>query len=623
MRNEESAKQAREASEFLKRLRVTRQEAENVAKEEIERTKKLQKDEVNMHPEIIDLKKRLSSGEREKSNWERKQKDQERSYKNELDVLNREESNLFNRFNTAQSEELKLRQEQEKIEHQRGEKEQGFRNLEKKLEFIKKEEESQFIGEMEVLKRQIIDLEKRLPSGDQECNKNQLNQFENEIRTSEELRDRDIKERQQLTEKEGQAALDLVTAQQIVQEAKSIEYQKRRELDEMKEAIPHGYENAQKNYFDSEKRMKELESTHDNLMKQKESRQRVIEDKQRRIEGIRAEIKKLEQELGDLEVSSAAEYNELYDVENKINGNEYELRDAKDHVNEAKRAYDFFVQERARFGERSATLEREIVDVKRSLQEAESEERRATDLYDEIGKKCNEMDRVNENHSKRIGELDKKAMELRNSLADFERIKNEISEKRVLLNEVQSRWNEWKSNRSAPLQQELDELRGWLSLHPKAEGPCAARSTAVWNDLERVRGRIREVQQRFAAPLPVTFEEPEALRSAIKAKESDLWNRLNTRTGPVSQRFMTQLEREAEALMRAEIAATHEIKQTAIEKETSELSKLRVSLNPQVYIDDEARNRLWRSNLESNESGPIADQVLKLCQSNNITVKNK
>ena len=75
--------------------------------------------------------------------------------------------------------------------------------------------------------------------------------------------------------------------------------------------------------------------------------------------------------------------------------------------------------------------------------------------------------------------------------------------------------------------------------------------------------------------------------------------------------------------MRAEVAATHENKQIAIEREANELSKLRLSLKPQVALDEEAKRRLWRLNEETGETGAIADQVLELCRSRNITLKEK
>ena len=190
------------------------------------------------------------------------------------------------------------------------------------------------------------------------------------------------------------------------------------------------------------------------------------------------------------------------------------------------------------------------------------------------------------------------------------------------MNEIQTRWTEWKVNRLGPLQQEIESLRNWLSSHPKVEAVSAvstSRSTAAWSELERVRNRIKEFNYRYPV---ANFENPDNLRSQLSVKEEEIKVRLASRNYPASQRFLSQLEREAEALMRAEVAATHESKQAAIEKEANELSKLRLALKPQVALDEEAKRRLWRLNEETGETGVIAEQVLELCQSRNITLKH-
>lgn len=622
LRNEESARQAREASELLKRLRVTRQEAEKLAKEEIDRTRRIQREEVEMHPEVMDLKKRLRNAERDREIWERKQKDLEKSYKLELDSLKRDEGNLINRYNSVLEEELKMRSEQEKIGRDRNEKEKRFRKLEGKLENMKREEESQFINDMEVLKRQISELEGRFPFGDFEGNKRQLDQIENEIRSLQDAKDRSIEERSNLAEKERQAAQDLLKAQNLVKDAKQFEEEKKRELEHLKESAgtPQSYENAQKVLFDAEKQVQELESSHINLIKEREIKNRSVEEKSKRINTIRSEIERLQNELTSLESSQFEDYNNVYELENQINRYEIELKDAKDRVNEARNHLDFYTNERSRISEKVAILERHIGDLQKARQEAENEEKRGVELCDEIGRKCNEVEIASLTQTDRIEKLNQKALDLQSKLFDFDRIKSDINSTRNSLNQVQTRWNEWRINRRGPIQEEFDSLRSWLSSHPKIEAISTKRSQAIWIDLEKVRNHIDELKGRYPTA-NVNFEDPEQVRQALRNKEVEIESRLSSRSGPASPRFLTQLEREAEAIMRAEVAATHELKQEAIERDANELSKLRLSLHPQVNLDEEARRRLWRLNQETSETGPIAEKVLELCQTRNITVK--
>jgi hypothetical protein len=622
LRTDESARQARETSELLKRLRVTRQEAEKLAKEEIERTRRIQREEVEMHPEVTELKKRLRNAERDKEIWERKQRDLEKSYKLELDSLKRDEGNLIARYNSALEEEFKSRSEQEKFEHDREEKDRRFRALEVKLDDMRREEEPQFINDMEVLKRQINELEGKLPFGDFESNKKQLELIENEIRNLQEDKDRSDQERLKLAEKEKQVAQDLLKAQSLVKDAKSFEEEKKRELENLKEIAggAEAYETAQIVLFDAEKQIKELESSHVNLIKERDNKNRTLEEKSKHINAIRSEIDRLQNELTSLETSQFDDYNTIYELENQINRYDIDLKYANELVNASRSNLEFLTRERSRISESVAKLESDISELHRSHQESENEEKRAIQLCDEIGKRCNEVEKNSLLQTDRVKKLNRKALDLQEKLADFDRIKADINNKTALLNQVQNRWNEWRVNRRGPIQDEFDGLRNWLSSHPKLEAVSTKKSQAASNDLERVRNRIIEVQNRYPTT-PHNFEDPNQLKDALNAKEAEIQSRLESRSGPASPRFLNQLEREAEAIMRAEIAATHERRQEAIDRDANELSKLRLSLHPQVILDEEARRRMWRLNQETGETGPIAEQILQLCQTQNITVK--
>ena len=619
LRNEESARQAREASELLKRVRSTRQEAEKVAKEEIDRTRRIQREEVEMHPEVVELKKRLRNAERDKEIWERKQKDMERAYQIELDALKRDETNLVNRFNYAQEEEMKFRHEQEKILRERQEKEQRLGDLENQFNTLKREEETQFIGDVDVLKNQIKESESSLPSGDFEAMTVQLKQIENEIRNLQDSIDDSLNELKTFEPKERQAAEDLLEAQRILKDAKDIEEEKKRGLESIKGSIGGGggYESAQRQFIEAENHLKDIEGSRDRLKRDTEICSKSLEEKSSRIQKIREEIQRLQEESSRIEMSQHEDYNKLYDLENRLNRHEIDLKDAKDHFSEAKNNREFYLEEKMKSGERIGKIEQEIVAAQKARQEAEAEEKRAMELCDEIGKRCNDLEVAARIKKDRVEGLNQKALELQHKTMDFDRIKTEIGSKQKILNEIQTRWTQWKVNRLGPLQQDIDNIRSWLSSHPKNEAISTSRSTAAWNELERVRNRIKELKVRCPT---VNFEDPDNLRSELNAKEEEIKNRLAI-THPASQRYLTQLEREAEALMRAEVAATHEKKQEAIDKEASELSKLRLSLKPQVALDEEAKRRLWRLNEETGETGVIADQVLELCQSRNITLK--
>ena len=175
----------------------------------------------------------------------------------------------------------------------------------------------------------------------------------------------------------------------------------------------------------------------------------------------------------------------------------------------------------------SGNLNKEIVAAQKACQEAEIEEKRAIDLCDEIGKRCNEMDSSARIKKDRVETLNQKALEFQSKLLDIDRIKSEVGDKRAVLNDIQTRWSQWKVNRLGPLQQELENLRNWLSSHPKIEAISTSRSNAAWSDLERVRQRLREFSVPYAAP---NFEDPEKLRSQLNGKEEEIKARLASRS---------------------------------------------------------------------------------------------
>lgn len=617
LRNEESARQAKDANDLLKKSKATRQEAEKVAKEEIEKTRRMQREEIEMNPEIVDLKRRLRTAEREKDNWERKQKDLERSYQMELDSLKREESVNLNRFNSAQDEEMRLRREQEKVQKERSEKEQRYKDLEGQLEYMKREEESQILDDMEVIKGKINELEsKRLNEKDFKGN---LNQIQTELRIIEEQQDRLTDELSKLSDKDHQVTEDLFKAQSLNQDAKRLEEEKVKELDYLRQS-GQGTFDFEKAFVESERKVIELEGQRASLQREREVFNKSIEEKAKNINFIRSEIDRLKEELIEIENSQANDSNNLYDLENRLRGTEYELKDAKDHLKNVRDEREYYLEEKKRSNEKIGQVEGELSTARKALQETENEEKRAKELGEEIRKRRNDTESLIKTHNDRLFNLNQSYFDLQNKMKEFERIDEEITNQKSILTDIQNNLSNWRAQRRGPLQEEFDSLRNWLASHPKIESIPTGRSTAAWNELERIRRRINEIQNRFPS-VPAVFENPDQLKSQIGAKEEELKSRLTARLGPISPRLASQFEREAEAIMRAEIAATHERKQEAIEREASELSKLRVSIKPQVALDEEAQNRMWKLNQEG-ETGVIADQVLQLCQSHNITVKH-
>ena len=625
LRNEESARQAREASELLKRLKSTRQEAERLAKEEIERTRRMLNEEVEVNPEIVELKRKLRNADREKESWERKQKDHERSLNFELETLKKEEVNLLNRFNQEKEAEINFQKGLENFKNERSEKEEKFNELGRKLDKMKQEEEPRFNDDLNVLRRKINDLEHQVSTDDYDSVRRQLSQIENEIRTLQESYDRTKQESSNYEEKKKKAGLDLLKAQEMVQDSKVIENDKIKQLEDLKERIdPENYKNAnaQKELIEAETQLKELKSTHEGLLRDKNARNEMITAKTRKIKHLQSEIRKLQDESVRLELELSDDHDANFDIENQVIRSEMTLKDAQERLNYIRGSVEFYASERSRYGDQVSKLENEISNLRKTRAAAEIEEKKADELCDEIERHCVNLDTTINRNFNRISDLNDQALNLQSKLRNFDALNKEIEEAKKLLNQVHVEFSEWQKGIKGPIQEEYEKLNAWLNAHPLPGVISAPKSNLIWNDHEKIRNRINELQSRSKV-LPINFDDPERLRIEIGNKEKEICEKLASRKGPMSPRFVNQLEREAEVLMRAQAAAAVELKQESIERETFALSKLRFSRHPQVALDEEARNKLWKLNQETAETGPIADQVLELCQNKNITVKQE
>jgi hypothetical protein len=616
LRNEESTRQSKEASELLKRLRATRQEAEQVAKEEIERTRRIQREEIEMHPEVIDLKKRLREAERSKAIWERKQKESAEQFEREMRALKRDEENLLGRFNAAQEEENRMREEDERLRRDYEVKEARFKDLEGQLRDLKANEEPQFVNDMKVLSERIGELEGKF-SQEEEA-KRAIRAIEREIASVQEEREKIEGEQRDFREKEVKVGEDLLKARQMLEEAKRIEGEKQREFDSFGLGW-NGVKEAEEESLETERRLKELQESRERAILDLSRRQEMRRTRGQRIERLRSEIDRLQGELSGLEEQDWQDRVRLGDLEHELKGLDIETCDARDRAEYAKRR----IAEAKRNEAEQTKLAGELEQVRGIRAEAQNEEKRAVQLCAEIGDRCNEAARQLAQQVARIERLDKRILELGEELNGFEGLQEELQRQQGDLKMVQTRWREWQDRTQRPLLEEHTALQDWLARHARSETlpQRGLRSQALWQDLQGIRSRISNL-----APKAIdveAFEEPQAVREALAAKEAQIGARLESQTGPLSQRFTTQLKREAEALMRAQIAAAHESKQEAIDREARELSTLRVSLNPQVAIDREARTRLWKLNQETAETGQFANQVLELCQSNNITVESE
>lgn len=622
-RNEESTRQAREASQLLGRLRQTREEAERLAIEEITRTKQMQREEVDQHPEIVELRRKLRVAERDHESALRRQEAQRKTARGELEQLLRQETEAASRFVAAQDAEAKLAQEAERVRDETEDARRQIRGLEERLVEAKRAAETQFVREYEAARKTLEDAERELGvvaerQRDQDAAIQQRDRLVSEAAAIHAQQERRQGELADAFARRDQAAADQQRARSLAQESKTRHDAQMEELQRLRTRVVEPGRMLQ----DAERLVTELQGVQGQLRRDKDAIQAKYDAKQKRVELMRNEISQLEHEL-------FADYDAMCALDGKMLRVDGDLQHAQERGHEARQLVDMAVEQQRSQQAAIETIERELVALGKTRAEAEREADQAASRINDFSARIAGLENAGGADSRRLEMLQERintinARHPATLRGQMDALKDAIERQRHVLGDIQRHWAEWRQVHQTPLQEELDRIRvrlAELEQKPSVK-PSAFPSITLGRELEALRERIRAAQERQHAldTLPDP-DDPDKIRTRLAEKEIEVKGRLMSRSSPASPRFSRQLEMEAEAIMRAEAAAALERKQQAIERETTELSQLRLHRNPRFALDEDAKAKLWNLNEESVENGVIAQRVLELCQSKNIKIK--
>lgn len=629
LRYEESKTQARDASALLTRLRATREAAERVAIDEINRTKAMQREEVEQNPAIQDLKRRIASAEAAKDAWMRKAEQQQASKDREIQRLKAHEDQLHKRFQESKEVELRQRSEFEKERQARDADEARLKSLQVDLDNCKREEDFQFVQQFNSAQQDCNEAERefnqfKATQPDPAWLRAELKRVDSQVQK--ETEDLDAVRSRQLDwqAKRNQAHVDLHKAESLLEESRARERACKEKLDKLLvEGI--GVNEAEDVLREAEQvrsQLLQMRSQFEEDMKNQNARITAEESK---LQSIRNEIRRLMQAeteqlkcINDAHSAMSQAQSNCSRVENDLKSAEIRLRDAQELSRQAESS-------RAAKAEEIRQLQAEYDRFARAQHEAGVEAGKARDIINQIDSEIRSGDTLVAEKERKLSELCSMAADLSDKLdrsARYDVLKADYERKRDNLQNIRQNWLNWKSERLQPLFSEMQILESKLRV-PFRPAPVSKQTDALWREIESVRDRIRSLENEPAASSPINFEDPESLRNQLNQKEIQIRAQLVSRTNPTSPRFTRQLEREAEAIMRAEAASALEKKQASIEREASALSSIYVEQNPQLTLDDEAKTRLWSLNEEAAETGTIAQTVLDLVHSRNISIREK
>ena len=162
LRFEESQHQAQQASNLLSRLRSTREEAERLALDEISRTKAMQREEIEQHPEIQDLKRRLRNAQTAREAYNRQVKSHQDTKNQELSRLKAQEEQLLRRFADIKGEEERQYAAFERDQKARQVDESRLNALQTDFDGLKGYEDAQFVKPVKYMQDSIMETEREL-----------------------------------------------------------------------------------------------------------------------------------------------------------------------------------------------------------------------------------------------------------------------------------------------------------------------------------------------------------------------------------------------------------------------------------------------------------------------------
>lgn len=625
LRFEESKAQARDASQLLSRLRATRQEAERLAIDEVNRTKAMQREEIDQHPEIQDLKRRLRNAEREQESWMQRMDQQRQNSQNELKQLRNQEDQLQGRLQSTLERESNARAQYDREQQDRQADEQRFTSLQSQIENLKREQDVQFINQYNSAQKDLMEAEHELQKlkstqPEPEFLRAEIKRLEAEMDAVKKAVEQARSDQFNWQERRNQAHVDLHRAESLLQECQDREKECKFQLDSLHDSI--GGVEAQRMLQEAQKVHSELQVMKNSFEGDFKAKQDKITSEEVQLDGIRVEIRRLmEMEAQHVKVLQEA-YSDIAELKSRCQRVDDDLKAAEERCREAERLNQESINKRSQFQQQIKSLEEEYDRLRRAHHEAGLEVGAARTIIGEIEDRMRALDSIVEAEERRLNTLNSKLVETSAKLASssqWDSLKARVDEKRSALFDIQRRWNDWKQQELEPLFQEYNSLRVKLAKAPTPP-PKVGESDTILRELDSIRTRINDLQS--PPSIPVNFEAPESLKQALEVKEQEIRSRLMNRNSPTSPRFIHQLEREAEAIMRAEAAAALEKKQAAIEKEATALSSIRLQKSPQVALDEEAKARLWSLNQEGQETGAIAQSVLDLVQSKNIKIRD-
>ncbi|PJF19289.1 hypothetical protein PSACC_00896 [Paramicrosporidium saccamoebae] len=641
-RHQESELQAHQTGILTQRLHETLVQAENIMKEEMDHTRQLEKDMIEVHPNWINCLQTKLDLERQSREWEVGMAEERRRIEGELNMLNVQCQAKQAQVRHLEEERRRAEASRATLEHERaailsdlngahqGEQDSRVRHDEISSRLSSLEEQIRTTERMQlnlIQRKNEIGPELEKYQQDVRTQQEQLNSFKASYSAT----------NQELMRWEGmlaKAKADYDRAVGLILDSQAGADENRGVYDALKSSVGNNEEKL-KRARDTAQRAMELKNQATALKNQHETQLKALQGENQTLSARKDELQRQIEELMRQQAHVIDQLNTNMSsqgqLQQEIQCLQHDEKQANDFYQDTlglQRSLEQSVREsRESLGNQQSLIESFMAkksEAERGKREAEALLKPAQDQMERLSPRMAE-------YRSRVQELEDSVNGLQETIAALEPEWNELEYR---IKEHQSHLEKFHSN-IAPVREELraantsmnnctQQMRVLTRRHDDIDKQLQVghedfdrRITMCYAEISNLQGRAEECEKRLSSVprsnpiLAQLYQHEEQRAFVVEQIKQEL------HSNPPAE-LNAQLAREAEAVMRAEFASGLLSRQKQIESEAKDLASLRTLTEPKITVDQQATGRLFGEHLTGADYRKLASTVVELTEQHHI-----
>lgn len=642
----ESSFQANQAEQLKLRLEETKGEAERAMREEMDRTRQLELEAVQVHPRMRDWIERREGMVRQLQEWQASRGMERQRLWEEMKGLEHQAAFKRQQLEELSEEQSRQRRLQEGIWAEQGrlrteieEARRGEAEAMQRLDSTR--------ARLDPLQGQLAGLEEQLAKAlrrqeDLQAEYSQQRQDQEELTRRHESLQREqsplLGQMQEQRQRHAKMMEDVARAKEVVREAKA--------------ACEEHYgifANLEGSVASNEKRIREAQEAGADAMNLKSRTRGLLESCQRKLEGLRgeragivgrqreigAQISRLIREKFDLQSQLDARAGQERELEMEFGCLQADLDKAEEYHRTAVEFQERLSGNHTQVREAFEAEGRLLQQLMGKKGEAEQELREAQALFEAVEREIGLAEPRFREGERMLGEVQQKRD------AAMTKVRRAGEELQQLSDQVRAMQGQMMAMRESltPLLEEQRAANGvlnnctnalrslkrrWEETESKlGELPgedYGLRQERLSAEMASLMGQIDELRRKLQEPEGNPMLEAEL--AGVEAQRSRVIDEIREELKNDPPAMLTeQLRREAEAVMRAELAAGLCTRQAHIEDEARNLANLHPSTQPRIFLDREAAKALSGQHFDNPDYHDIASLVVKLAEKHHIAAQ--